>query len=350
MAVTDLTGTKWVINSTACTSGYGQFHIDFVYNENAGNSGFYIGYTFDPPRPVATANAIVTIPTLFNVQIGDVIEITDGQDVTNANLISWLESHATQITISDLTDTTWVFNDTVYLNTSLSYFINFNSNNTSYASISLTVGSSSSAMNYVDEQQYMTTVGIGAGGATPTINNWNNNAYKTIYITGGSDVEFLELIAWLMQNATLQVSGGSISLGTLPIAQMFLGSDEVSKVFLGEDLVYEKTPTPSGYEVTISFGESHYGYKDYIRIYDGTDDTGVLLYEDTTESATPTQTIICSSGNIYVTFGGPFVVFGTITPSSNITTEGYEDAVTEAWVLFNVAGDGTISIHVNYDE
>ena len=41
---------------------------------------------------------------------------------------------------------------------------------------------------------------------------WNNNAYKTITITGGTDATNSDLIAWLQANATQQTSGNQYEI------------------------------------------------------------------------------------------------------------------------------------------
>lgn len=101
MAVTDLTNTKWVINSTTCTAGYGQF--DVIFNANSQQGGeltdlymLGIGYSSTKQGAVATANTIALGSSLSNVVVGDTIEFLRGTDVTNANLITWLEANATQ--------------------------------------------------------------------------------------------------------------------------------------------------------------------------------------------------------------------------------------------------------------
>lgn len=109
MAVTDLTNTTWVINSTTCTAGYGQFRINGSYYRNGESyaldeQGLYIGYSIQPIfTPVATANHIMTWSSVLDVLAGDVVEFTGGTDATSsgsgfASLVSWLEANATQQT------------------------------------------------------------------------------------------------------------------------------------------------------------------------------------------------------------------------------------------------------------
>lgn len=85
---------------------------------------------------------------------------------------------------------------------------------------------------------------------------WTNNAYKTIEITGGTDATNATLIAWLEANGTLTAPApqpsASISIGNLSLAKAFIGNSEVSKIYYGDTLVYESTPTPSGWTFGVS--------------------------------------------------------------------------------------------------
>ena len=97
--------------------------------------------------------------------------------------------------VTDLTGTTWVFNDIITINDNYSWDINFISNNTNFAFIKHST-SFSGILNYLDGEQNST--GVYAG------NRWRNEAYKTITITGGTGATSTTLISWLQANATLQ--------------------------------------------------------------------------------------------------------------------------------------------------
>ena len=107
MSVQDLTNTTWRINDNiTATSGYGNFDIYPSYAEDSeGNiidnpedyySRFYIGYAFHSLTDITPqSNGIVWMsaivpPALFTVG--------GGTDVSNPDLISWLESNATMQT------------------------------------------------------------------------------------------------------------------------------------------------------------------------------------------------------------------------------------------------------------
>lgn len=98
--------------------------------------------------------------------------------------------------VTDLTGTTWVFNDSIDVSTSFYYSINFISNDSSFAALEA---------SYPDLSYYY-------WGAPTTIysNGWYNANYKTISITGGTDATNSSLISWLEANATQQ-GGPSIT-------------------------------------------------------------------------------------------------------------------------------------------
>lgn len=99
MAVTDLTGTKWVFNSSiTATAGYGIFSLE-AEDTDVGSgvwTTLYVGYnTAWSERPTPVANVVQWMPYIAR-PTGE-FTITGGTDVTNSLLISWLEANATQI-------------------------------------------------------------------------------------------------------------------------------------------------------------------------------------------------------------------------------------------------------------
>lgn len=99
MAVSDLTGTKWEFNSAlTATAGYGIFDLDAITTEQAGGwSTLYVGYRWNPMagEPASYANSAVWMGNIGLPQ-GE-FTITGGDDVTDPDLIAWLEANATQI-------------------------------------------------------------------------------------------------------------------------------------------------------------------------------------------------------------------------------------------------------------
>ena len=106
-----------------------------------------------------------------------------------------------------LANTKWYFNRTIPIEQSssrTSYNISFNSNNNSYAYFGYGYAGS-------DEPNGSLMFGLNAQMTTRVYeyifddgitNNWYNNAYRYIQITGGTDATNVSLINWLLANAT----------------------------------------------------------------------------------------------------------------------------------------------------
>ena len=122
MAITDLTGTTWVLNDSSIAGLSFSYSIDYNISEDgisksqtvfaSGNVVFQPEPT-DPPTTInylQGSNTTGTAPMIANTlglryfgttfwQIDDAtISITGGIDVTNPNLIFWLEENATNVT------------------------------------------------------------------------------------------------------------------------------------------------------------------------------------------------------------------------------------------------------------
>ena len=105
--------------------------------------------------------------------------------------------------LTNLKWTKWVLNETLqnHLNDSGTVFLNFTSNDKDYTAMYFEYNFSLHYFTdvYNDEGDFGVYVGEDDGGN----NEWSNQAYRTITITGGEDIENKEVIAWLKQNATL---------------------------------------------------------------------------------------------------------------------------------------------------
>ena len=129
--------------------------------------------------------------------------------------------------ITDLTGYTWVGSNYINIPFNVNtYNINFTSNNINYTSITLN-GSQNSI-------QYNSTY--------VNMDEWLNEAYKTITITGGSDVTSSALIFWLEANGTLTApqpaQNDKIFIGTSALSKAFLGDTELASVWLGNIKLY----------------------------------------------------------------------------------------------------------------
>lgn len=99
--------------------------------------------------------------------------------------------------ITDLTGTTWLMNSTTATPSSTIWkSINFTSNSMSFNAITI-----------YDDMDNEQVIAYRGAEEFPTIVyswGWTNEAYRTIVITGGTDVTDASLIAWLEANATEQ--------------------------------------------------------------------------------------------------------------------------------------------------
>ena len=201
MSVSNLTNTIWVMNNTLSSGpqvGAISFSVDFTSNETN-----YTEITL--PRSGADSDLIYDNTTIYNFarrtwssQSYRIIKITGGTDVTNANLISWLEANATQVQVDDLTDTKWVLNSSLNVSTQNSFTINFTSNSENYD----TFVYGSNTLNYVINSNPGTVYYEGT---------WSSQSYRIILILNGSDVSNPDLIVWLTNNATYQVPTPTIT-------------------------------------------------------------------------------------------------------------------------------------------
>lgn len=94
-------------------------------------------------------------------------------------------------TITDLTNTTWYLNPSI--NTNTFAYINFTANNNTYTYFRC----------YYDDERGIRVIKY--DNTTVYGNSWlDNDNYRTIYITGGTDATNSTFISWLQANATQQ--------------------------------------------------------------------------------------------------------------------------------------------------
>ena len=163
--------------------------------------------------------------------------------------------------VTDLTNTTWVLNNVLDVSGGLNYTINFISSNINFTSLSCFPDIRMSLLMYDD-----VTVGQGLGEfdtGGPNINTWDNEAYKTIEITGGTDATNASLISWLEANATQQAATPDVVVDLSEISALVAGTqytvyatayaEGYVESVASNTVVYEKqAPTPSGYELKLS--------------------------------------------------------------------------------------------------
>ena len=243
--------------------------------------------------------------------------------------------------VSDLTNTTWVFDvgGVSYLN-STTYNITFTSNNAQYTSIKTQGNGEEFTLIYNNNAVYYYE--------EPVIGEWTNEAYRTIEITGGTDATNATLITWLEANATQQVvSTGKTQLGTRAITKKMFGTREITKEVVNGVVVYEKD-TPSGYTINIIAGhevtDATWGCNTYFKFnsnsvstsdYDGyVSEYGVLTGPSTYTNVT-SMAFVSTTNNMQqsssVIYGSDSYHFSTsvvviqINSSGNIYINGLEN-------------------------
>ena len=130
--------------------------------------------------------------------------------------------------LSDLTGTKWVFNDNLTIRSETEYAINFNANNHLFVLLVKGYGNDyGDGLTYGDGTEY-----ISVYHKEYSTYLWLTE-YKTIEITGGSDVTNSDLIAWLQSNAsqiieptnpTLTLSGDLSSYLTVKVNNVTVSS------------------------------------------------------------------------------------------------------------------------------
>lgn len=204
MAITDLTGTKWVINQSPNVS------TPFYYTISFTSDGYWYG-----GLQVSTLASVTWVrywwpagedwDSAYSPEDGGwrsqayrLISITGGTDATNIDLIAWLETNATQVQVDDLTDTVWEIVSNPIVQGYGHYDIDFTVGSEEYDTI---------ALGYSHASHH------GGGGWTPANENWYTMGADAgdpieigdvLTITGGADSEDPDLIVWLTNNATLQ--------------------------------------------------------------------------------------------------------------------------------------------------
>ena len=251
MSVSNLTNTTWVFKTTiSIPSTTTYYYIDFTSNNYSwDNLGFYGNSFYYVSDYRKESEEVYPIDNEFAITWGaaayKTISITGGTDVTNSTLISWLEANAHQITVTNLTNTTWEINTNFYIfkNQSGTFNINYNFGGIGYGSphveavltqlylsgdgpsenpyyFAKVITGTCSAMNgqtnitpsdyastvdgyVIDDGEYISnSVYIHTDYNAPWGDGWSLSG-RTITILGGTDVTNTALINWLTDNATL---------------------------------------------------------------------------------------------------------------------------------------------------
>ncbi len=190
--------------------------------------------------------------------------------------------------LTDLTETIWYFNDTVDFsgNTATGYDIDFISNKELFEQ--LTIYSSIVDYEPAGGKHDLTYRGyVGDYYVSGTERAWGiwdemsstltqDNAYRTIVITGGADATNADLIEWLFDNATkVEQDLITFSIGgnnTFYAEDGMIWGEWVNSIYnVGFDTGLSERVTISAYGNCISFGNN------YITTVDGDESTRVLV-------------------------------------------------------------------------
>lgn len=243
--------------------------------------------------------------------------------------------------LTDLTGTTWKFNDFVDLGIfgAIEFNIEFdltNDTSYSYSKLSSTFNSRTRirSLSYYNDEDGSTTV-YQYLVIDQTTATWSETIYQTITITGGDDATNATLIAWLETLATQQETPSAAGtnhtkIGSLNITKKTVGGLEVLKEVVNGITVYEKGTTPSGFEVTLTDTD---GYVDFgcVGALDYSLDNGETWIPITSFPITVNTTQIkfrgyCSDTDFFIAIGtqiGWYDVFednqsGTMQTSNNV--------------------------------
>lgn len=172
--------------------------------------------------------------------------------------------------ITNLTNTTWVFNSDVPLDfytwESRSWAINFISNSTSYVQLDYTYHENQQEevdmMQYYSIDTHSSVTVYKYDWYTEGPVTWANDNYRTIQITSGEDVHDSDLIKFLSDNATCQTSLVTVTFNTSGISasvspQTFAsGGKVIMPIPSAEGYIFAGWYTDPGLTTAFDFGIS----------------------------------------------------------------------------------------------
>lgn len=156
--------------------------------------------------------------------------------------------------ITDLTNTKWLLNDSIYITQEISYNINCSYDGYDFGTIDFRYYTAD--ITIWEDNKIWKGLLLNEDYAIAEITAQENpikviNGDRILEITGGTDATNSTLISWLEANATQIVepepsSDNKISFGNLNIKSMSLGNLPISSMYLGDIKIYEEGsgPTP----------------------------------------------------------------------------------------------------------
>lgn len=218
MVITDELAGTWVFENiiSGSSDSAEEKYFEFAFADNKSNYTALImgapvnGFIMDMIYANGSYEVIVLKDGVWQDESYKTITITAKlSKVENGDaLLACLQANATKqsaITITDLTNTTWVFNNTIDnsvlqgIDLPEPWYIDFHSHGLDLDRMQLENFVSDTA---VFDRLLYGDLGAYIGG---DINAWEADEYKIITITGGIDVTNSYLISWLFENAVLQV-------------------------------------------------------------------------------------------------------------------------------------------------
>ena len=353
--VSDLTNTKWCFNddlSYYLAGSTATVQINFVSNGASYTSIYFSNLSEDPAKVgYGTSSNLVYVDVWTN-QAYRIISITGGTHATDSGLISWLQENAVQVPVVDLTDTEWVFNDTIDINSGFTASTSYSE--TPIFPYSLIFTDSN------DEQH--TALGCASSNGTrwnifayqgdiyirqAYMGGWMEEAYRTIEITGGTDATNSNLISWLVQNATYQappVPTITIDLSTL---------SGWSSVTTGQHSLQIKAKATgyrdSALSSAVSFTKAASGYQVRVQgetiqdarfdFYDGQDNAAPLLLAVRGYTQFD-QTLSVTSGYLYCEYWDSVQPYSLGTPTTGITLVSDDQ---DGQALYQITANGSIT-------
>ncbi len=352
MAITDLTNTTWYVPSGwYATASYGIFNINFSSPSFSFNTDFSIlriGYSGPPylDEVESRGGMLMFGDIAFDPAYELCINFTGGDDVTNADLISWLETYGIQLKVTDLTDTTWNVPagweaEAGYGAFSITGTLNVYHNSSEFIVMGIGYNSGSDT----DAEHIVSVVG-GYGAAI-----YDPTQTLIFTFTGGTDVTNHKLIAWLSQYGELQEEEAPTPTLTYDLTQLDLPEGTYSITVVAKVDGYSNSVQSNAveyvvkntYAIQITFStDAGNGQSTFIGIYDSAERDNELYYEYLVgkETMNPkTITVYTDTGELYID-----TMYGIDTMD---TTGGVVYDSNSG--RFVATGDGTITIELDAD-
>lgn len=190
--------------------------------------------------------------------------------------------------------------------------INFTSNNTQFIKISIGYNQGTQAINSID---YVTELN---NRITVYNSGWSNQAYRTIAITSGEDVLNNDLMNWLLIHSVLVSAPPKV--------------------------------------VTFNFTDIQVYEKNYIKIFDGKNTDGTLVFSSSGNVSTPSTSITCTSGFLYIVMSGTIASFSFINMIGGVSFIEADEPIGEDyqyaddWTCLKVIGNAIIDAELDWED